>query len=86
MYCHCQPHEIASYLLVHPQFGRTPLSLAAFYGELPIIELLVQNGAIVRHCDKVSNVNLIHVHVPTVEPLINKHFGDKEFVHITRNV
>ena len=56
-------------LCVHPQNGRTTLSLAAFCGKLPIIELLVQNGAIVRHCDKVSNVNCIHV--PTVEPLIN---------------
>ena len=65
-------------LCVHPQDGWTPLILAASSGKLPIIELLVQNGAIVRHCDNVSNVNCIHV--PTVEPLINGHFGDKEFV------
>ena len=56
-------------LCVHSQSGATPLNYAAFTGSLPIIELLVQNGAIVRHCNKVSNVNCIHV--PTVEPLIN---------------
>ena len=56
-------------LCVHPQDGGTPLSDAAYNGKLPVIELLVQNGAIVRHCDNVSNVNCIHV--PTVEPLIN---------------
>ena len=48
-------------LCVHPQVGSTPLSLAAFYGKLPVIKLLVQNGANVRACDNVSIVNCIHV-------------------------
>ena len=48
-------------LCLHPQFGRTPLSLAALNGRLPIIKLLVQRGANVRHCNNVSNVNSIRV-------------------------
>ena len=48
-------------LCVHPQSGKTPLSLAAFTGRLPVVKLLIQKGANVRHSDNVSNVNCIHV-------------------------
>ena len=59
-------------LCVHPQNGSTPLSYAAHNGKLPIIKLLVQNGANVRHCDNVSIVNCIHVHHVTCTCRLDK--------------
>ena len=50
-------------LCVHPQYGDTPLNLAVVNGKLPIIELLVQQGANMRHCNNVSIVNCIHVSI-----------------------
>ena len=50
-------------LYVHSQDGVTPLIVAALMGWLPIIELLIQSGAHVRHCDYVSNVNCMYVYL-----------------------
>ena len=49
---------------VFSQYGNSPLHDAAYWGEVPIVKLLIQNGASSTQCNNVSVIVKQVIHVP----------------------